>query len=173
VQAVELVELDEITPRQWSEIAAGERQPWGGVAEDLVWGDKERHVGLRSAGGELVAVAGAVIAGVEVEGAERFQVVGIGGVFVTPRERGRGLVWQLLAPLLEIAADMGPERAMLFCRPQLLGLYGKLGFAEISAPVRVEQPDATIEMPMRTMWRSLRAGAAWPTGRVDVLGLPF
>ena len=97
----------------------------------------------------------------------------MGGVFVTAPERGRGLVWQLLQRLLEIAADMGPERAMLFCRPQLTGLYGKLGFAEIPGPTWVRQPDGAVEFPLRTMWRPLREGVGWPPGRVDVLGLPF
>jgi predicted GNAT family N-acyltransferase len=173
VQAVELVELDEITSRQWSELVAGEREPWGGIAEELAWGDKDRFVGLRDAGGELVAIAGAVTAEVEVEDAGDFQVVGIGGVLVRPRERGRGLVWQLLEPLLEIAADMGPERAMLFCRAQLMALYGRLAFAEIPAAVWVEQPDGRIEIPLRAMWRPLREGVRWPDGRVEVRGLPF
>jgi predicted GNAT family N-acyltransferase len=170
---VELVELDEITSRQWSEIAAGEREPWGGAAEGLAWADKQRHLGLRAGDGALVAIAGAMIADVEVGGAERFQVVGIGGVFVTPRERGRGHVRRLLEPLLEIATEMGPDRAMLFCRAELMALYGTLGFLEIPAPVRARQPDGTVEMPMRAMWRALAAGAAWPAGRVEVRGLPF
>jgi hypothetical protein len=88
VRAVELVELDGITSRQWSELVAGEREPWGGgAAEGLVWAEKERHLGLRGAGGGLVAIAGAMRAEVEVAGAERFPVVGIGGVFVTSSER--------------------------------------------------------------------------------------
>ncbi len=173
VQAVELIELEEITPQQWREIEAGEREPWGGGAESLAWVDKQRHVGLRAADGALVAIAGALIAEIEVEGAERFPVVGIGGVFVTARERGHGLVWKLLEPLLAIAEQMGPERAMLFCRPQLTKLYGRLAFAEIQAPVRAQQPDGEIEMPMRAMWRPLRAGVRWPDGAVELLGLPF
>jgi hypothetical protein len=110
---------------------------------------------------------------VEVALAEHFQVVGIGAVLVTASERGRGLVWELLRPLLEIAAEMGPERAMLFCRPQLTGMYGRLGFAEIAGPTWIRQPDGVIEMPLRTMWRPLREGVGWPSGRVEVLGLPF
>lgn len=170
---MELVELDEMTTRQWGELVAGEREPWGGEAEQLIWGDKQRHVGVRGPEGRLVGLAGALVAEVEVSRSERFEVVGVGSVFVTADERGRGLAWQLLQRLLEIAADMGPERAMLFCRPQLTGLYGKLEFAEISGPTWVRQPDGAVEMPLRTMWRPLREGVGWPRGRVDVLGLPF
>jgi predicted GNAT family N-acyltransferase len=170
---MEPVELQALTSQQWHALLAGERAPWGGEAEQLVWGDKQRHVGLRDADGRLVAHAGAVTADVEVALVERFQVVGIGAVLVTASERGHGLVWELLRPLLEIAADMGPERAMLFCRPQLTGLYGRLGFAEIAGPTWVRQPDGVVEMPLRAMWRPLREGVGWPRGRVEVLGLPF
>jgi predicted GNAT family N-acyltransferase len=170
---VELVALDEITSLQWSEIVAGERNPWGGLAEGFVWGDKQHNIGLCDDDGRLVAVAGALTAEVEIEGAESFQVVGIGGVFVTQRERGSGLVWKLLGPLLEIAAAMGPDRAMLFCRAPLRGLYAQLTFAEIAAPVWVQQPDGRVEMPLCAMWRPLRGGVRWPEGVVDVRGLPF
>jgi hypothetical protein len=62
---------------------------------------------------------------------------------------------------------------MLFCRPQLTGLYRKLGFREIDAPVWAEQPQGRIEMPLPAMWHPLSSEAEWPAGRVDVRGLPF
>jgi GNAT superfamily N-acetyltransferase len=173
VRAMEVVELYEITPQQWGALEDGEREPWGGLAEELAWANKQRHVGLRAADGQLVAIAGALIAEIEVEGVERFDVVGVGSVFVTARERGHGLARTLLDSLLRIAEGMGPERAMLFCRPQLMALYGTLAFAEIHAPVSAQQPDGEIEMPLRAMWRPLREGSSWPEGRVKVLGLPF
>lgn len=114
---MELVELEEVTSQQWRALVASEREPWGREAEQLVWGDKQRHVGLRGPDGRLVGLAGVLITEVEIAPSERFQVVGVGSVFVTAAERGRGLVRELLQRLLEIAADMGPERAMLFCRP--------------------------------------------------------
>ena len=172
---MELVELGELTDRQWSELAAGERHPWGGEAEELTWRDKDRLLGLQAAGGRLAAVARTVPIDVVVDGSETFAVVGLGGVFVTPSERGGGLVGRLVEPLLQQAScDAGVERAMLFCRAQLTGLYAKLAFSEIQMPVWAEQPGGRrIEMPMRAMWRPLRDGATWPAGRVEVLGLPF
>jgi GNAT superfamily N-acetyltransferase len=170
---MELVELDEVTGRQWDELVGGEPEPWGGSAEELTWCEKRRHVGIRAPDGRLVALAGAVLSDVEVDRAAGFQVVGVGGVFVTRSARGRGLVATLLEGLLDDAALDGPERAMLFCRPALLGLYGKLGFQEIHAPVWAAQPGGRIEMPLSAMWRALRPSALWPTGRVDVCGLPF
>jgi predicted GNAT family N-acyltransferase len=170
---VRRVELDEVTGRQWRELVGDEPEPWGGVAEGMVWREKQRHVGIRAPDGRLVALAGAVLADVEVDGAPVFQVVGIGGVFVARSARGRGLTATLLEGLLAEAEHAGPERAMLFCRPQLMDLYRKFAFGEIRDPVWAAQPGGRIEMPLRAMWRPLSAGTAWPAGRVDLHGLPF
>jgi hypothetical protein len=62
---------------------------------------------------------------------------------------------------------------MLFCRPELVALYRGFGCEEIAAPVWADQPGGRIEMPLAAMWRPLRDGAEWPSGRVDVRGLPF
>jgi hypothetical protein len=37
----------------------------------------------------------------------------------------------------------------------------------------VDQPYRRLEMPMAAMWRTLRVGAGWPAGRVEVPGLTF
>jgi predicted GNAT family N-acyltransferase len=170
---VQLIELDQVTEQQWSELIAGEREPWGGVAEELTWSEKSRHVGIRAPDGRLLAVAGTAIAELVVGAGRRFDVLGIGGVFVTPAARGRGLVSQLLAGLLESADDARPERAMLFCRPQLAVLYRKHRFREIEARVTASQPTRRIEMPPLAMWRPLAANVGWPAGPVEVCGLPF
>jgi predicted GNAT family N-acyltransferase len=170
---VELVELGALTEQDWVALNDGEHEPFGPVGAGLEWRPKDRHVGLRTPDGRLVAVAGAVVATVETEGAQGFEVVGLGSVIVTRSMRGRGLLSRLVEPLLALARGLGPDRAMLFCRPELVGLYGRLEFVEIGAPVWVDQTGDRIEMPLAAMWRPLRAGAEWPPGRVDVRGLPF
>jgi len=164
--------MDALSEEQWAELSGGEEHPWGGLAEDLTWREKERHGGLVGADGALLAHAGTVICEIDVAGFPRFDVLGVGGVFVAPSERRKGLVGQVLEPLLAHMPG-GPDRAMLFCRAQLMGLYGKHGFSEIHERVWADQPDGRIEMPLRTMWRPLQEQAAWPAGRVDVVGLPF
>jgi predicted GNAT family N-acyltransferase len=170
---VQLVELDRVTEQQWRELIAGEREPWGGVAEGLTWSEKRRHVGIRAPDGRLLAVAGTTIAEVVVGAGRRFDVLGIGGVFVTRAARGRGFVARLLAGLLEGGDEARPERAMLFCRSELAGLYRKQGFRAIEARVTAAQPAGRIEMPLRAMWRPLAAELQWPAGAVEVCGLPF
>lgn len=170
---MEVVELPPLSDTDWEQLVDREEQPWGPLGEGLSWREKERTIGIRDRDGRLIAAAGAVIAEVAVEGSGSFQVAGLGGLFVTRRARGEGLVATLAEPLLAIAAAMGPAHAMLFCRPELVEPYRRLSFSEILAPVWADQPGGRIEMPLRAMWRALRDGARWPPGRVDVSGLPF
>ncbi|HWX74862.1 MAG TPA: GNAT family N-acetyltransferase [Solirubrobacteraceae bacterium] len=173
---MELVELQDVGEGQWRELIGEEREAWGGgPAEALTWSEKQRYVGVRSREGALLALAGSVQAEVEVERGGSFQVLGICAVFVTASARGRGLVARLLERLLAPAGAPAPAPAiaMLFCRAGLVGMYEKLGFAEIDAPVWADQPGGAVEMPLSAMWRPLRAGARWPAGRVRVRGLPF
>jgi predicted GNAT family N-acyltransferase len=170
---MELVRLHEVTERQWEELIEGEREPWGRGPEQLSWREKTHSVGIRARDGTLLAVAGSVLAEIEIAGGARFPVLGIGGVFVAPRARGRGLVARLLEGLLTPGRGRGPERAMLFCRPHLVRMYRGFDFREIDAPVWAEQPAGRVRMPLSAMWRPLRADIAWPEGQVEVLGLPF
>ncbi len=168
----ELVELGPLTDEDWANVQAGEQEPFGPVGAGLEWRPKERHIGLRVQDGRLVAVAGAMLVTVEVADAP-FEVVGLGSLIVTRSLRGRGLMRRVVDPLLRLAEQMGPDRAMIFCRPELVGLYGDMGFIEITAPVWADQARGRIEMPLASMWRALRRGAEWPAGRVEVRGLPF
>src|SRR5579859_5796725 len=165
--------LAQITKHDWAQLIDGEENPWGTQGEALEWGVKERNLGLRDADERLVAVAGAVVASLQVADAERFAVVGIGSVFITRARRGTGLLARMLVPLLDLAAQMGPEHAMLFCREELVRVYSGYGFTTIADPVWVDQPAGPVRMPLAAMWRALREPAIWPPGRVDVQGLPF
>jgi GNAT superfamily N-acetyltransferase len=170
-----LVELDGRSEPYWDELIAGEHEPFGSVGEQLVWREKTRNVGVREDDGRLVAAGGTVLAEVKVgrEPSSSFQVAGLGGLIVTRSARGRGLARLLAARLLEIARELQAERAMLFCRPELVPLYIRLGFLTIEAPVWVDQPEGRVEMPMPAMWSALGGDAGWPPGRVDLLGEPF
>jgi predicted GNAT family N-acyltransferase len=171
---VELVELGALSDEDWAELQDGEHEPFGPVGAGLAWRPKDRHIGLRAPDGRLFAVAGAVIATVEVEHAGTIEVVGLGSLIVTQSRRGSGLMSRVVEPLLRLAEGMGPDRAMIFCRPDLVALYRRIAFIEITAPVWADQPGGRIEMPLAAMWRALHDGAAdWPPGRVDVHGLPF
>jgi predicted GNAT family N-acyltransferase len=168
-----VVELDSLPEPSWEELIAGEHQPFGPVGANLRWREKTRNVGVREDDGRLVAAAGAVLAEVIVGQEPPFAVAGLGGLIVTRRARGRGLVRLLFKRLLELAEELEAQRAMLFCRPELMALYGEFGFVAIDAPVWADQPDGRIEMPLPAMWRALGGETDWPSGPVELLGEPF
>ncbi len=167
-----LVELDGVTQADWQEVIAGERDPFGLVGDDLRWRDKSRNLGLLDGDGKLVGLAGLVLADLRA-GHTPLQVAGVGGVIVTRAGRGRGLARVLIERLLEIAPELGAERAMLFCLPANVGLYAKFGFRSIGAPVTARQPTGPIVMPMPAMWRPLNPAATWPSGAVELNDEPF
>jgi len=104
----------------------------------------------------------------------RFEVVGIGGVIVVAARRGQGLARQVLEHALERAAAMGPSFALLFCHADRAGLYERLGFGVIEAPVMVGQGGGFEPiLPELAMSRPLSDGAPWPPGPVTLYGLPF
>jgi GNAT superfamily N-acetyltransferase len=166
---VRIVEL-ELGEAEWERLIDGESQPWGGAAEDLRWAPKTHTIGLLD-DGQLLGTGGVVLAQVRA-GEARFPVAGVGGIFVTRRARGRGLARPLIERLLDIAAGLGPERALLFCLPERVGLYERYGFVTLEGPVRAMQPGGPLTMPMCTMWRALAPGIAWPPGEVELLGEP-
>lgn len=170
---MEIVEFGPLTAAQRAELEGGEPHPFGTVGLELHWRPKDRHVMLSDGGGRLLASAGLVVAEVSVDGAEPFDVVGLGGVIVAPGHRGQGLARTVVEAALDRAAGEGPAFALLFCREAVAGLYRKLGFARIAPPVRVLQPTGTVVIPQHTMWRGLRDDAAWPAGSVLVRSLPF
>jgi predicted GNAT family N-acyltransferase len=172
-EGMRLVELDRLSEPYWEELVAGESEPFGHVGEDLVWREKTQNIGLREDDGRLVAAAGVVLADVKVAGEPPFQVAGLGGLIVTRSERGRGLGPRLFQRLLELAGELEVGRAMLFCLPELMALYGRYGFVPVDAPVWADQPTGRIEMPMPAMWKALRPDTSWPSGGVELLGEPF
>jgi GNAT superfamily N-acetyltransferase len=164
-----IVEIGELSDEQWDELRAGEEHPWG--SDGLEWQKKEALLALR-VDGRLVALAGWSIVEMEA-GGEVFPVVGLGAVMVSRPQRGKGYARRVLEAWLERAAALGPARAALFCAPHNEGLYARLGFARVDAPVIADQPAGPITMPGAFMWRPLRADATWPDGPVRVRGLPF
>lgn len=170
---LELVELEgDHTDGERAELHAGEENPFESLHLGIAWEDHDERVAIRD-DGRLIASVGLITAPVQA-GDDVFEVVGFGGVIVTRERRGEGLARRTMEAAIARAAELGPGRALLFCRPDRAGLYAKLGFVKVGAPVEVGQPGARrAAMPLDTMWRPLRPGAAWPAGPVSLPGLPF
>ncbi|MFI1202559.1 GNAT family N-acetyltransferase [Streptomyces sp. NPDC020883] len=163
--------LDDFTPGQLTEILGDGPDPFGVDDAGLIWLPKEEHFGIRL-DGRLVAHAGLRRLPIEIDGTTT-SVIGVGGVAVASGLRGHGLARRVVAAALDHARTMGPDHGLLFCRPPLLARYARLGWREVRAEVRVEQPSGPVVMPLRTMWTPLRDGAGWPSGPVRLRSLPM
>lgn len=169
---MEIVEFGQLQPDQRRDLEGIEVDPFDAEGATLQFRGKERHVGLSDDAGRLVASTGMLVIDVQVA-QQRFPVVGIGGVIVAAAYRGRGLARQVVEAALERARTLGPDFALLFCHEDRVGLYRRLGFADIDLPVEVKQPDGYEVIPQRTMWRALQDDVSWPPGPVVVHSLPF
>lgn len=165
--------MPEYTRADQDEILGPGDDPYGVAHTGLVFLPKEIHFGIRAADGRLVAHAGLLPLPLTVGDAD-VRAVGVGGVAVAPDRRGGGLARAVVGAALDHARTLGPAYALLFCRPPLVGLYGRLGFREVAGEVTVEQPEGRLAvMPLCTMWTPLRDGAGWPAGAVRLRSLPM
>lgn len=172
---------DALTPIQFGELSAQRRAELWGADPDpydmaqntMQWQTKHRHVGLVDAEGRLVAGAGLVLTRLQAGDGTRHDAIGLGGVIVAERYRGRGLARRIVGDALRLGATLGPELAMLFCLPDRAGLYERLGFSAIEPPVRVAQPEGPRTVSLMTMWRTLGDASTLPPAPVVVLTLPF
>lgn len=170
--APNVVRLLQYTKADQEEILGNRDDPFGVASAGLTWLPKEEHFGIRH-GDRLVAHAGLLRLPVAIGDAET-QVVGVGGVAVAPGMRGQGLARLVVTAALEHARTMGPQHALLFCRPPLVPLYQRLGWHLLDTDVLVEQPeDRLVSMPLRTMVTPLLDGVRWPSGPVRLLSLPM
>ncbi|WP_329113152.1 GNAT family N-acetyltransferase [Streptomyces sp. NBC_01465] len=165
------VRLDHYTPADQSEILGDGADPFGVADAGMTWLPKEIHFGVRHEG-RLVAHTGLLRLSLSAGGIDT-AAVGVGGVAVAPELRGHGLARVVVGAALEHARTMGPPYGILFCRPPLVPLYGRLGWQELDQEVHVEQPQGTVTMPLRTMWTPLHDGAQWPSGEVRLHSFPM
>ncbi|MFI0907778.1 GNAT family N-acetyltransferase [Streptomyces sioyaensis] len=166
-----VVPLTRYTNEELTEIVGDVEDPFGVAHTGLTWLAKEQHFGIRR-DGRLVAHTGLVTLPLTV-GTTETEVVGFGGVVVAPDLRGQGLARQVVTSAREHARTMGPRYGLLFCRPQLLPLYQRLGWQELPGKVVVEQPGGPVVMPLHTMWTPLRDGVRRPEGPVRLRSLPM
>jgi hypothetical protein len=154
-----------------AELAEGEVDPSGIAGAGLAFAPKEHFV-IALDGERPLASAGWLAREVRV-GGHPVAAACVGGVLVRRSCRGRGLVRVVSAGVVAAAKAAGRTQAVLLCRPQLQALWAHLGWEEIRAQVTYTGPDGrSRRWPLVTMTRPL-AGKPWPSGPVDLAGLPF
>ncbi len=166
-----MVRLPHYTPADQAEILGDGPDPFGVADTGLTFRPKEIHFGIKPHD-RLIAHAGLLELPLSI-GPLTTKAMGIGGVAVAPDVRGQGLARRVLTTALTHARTLGPDHALLFCRPPLVPFYAHLGWHPLTVNVTVEQPGGAVLMPLPTMWTPLRAGAEWPEGEVRLLSYPM
>ncbi len=117
---MEITRFGALSDEDRAQLEGDEPDPFDAAGIELAFRPKDRHVGIRDPDGRLIASAGFVLAEVEVDGSERHEVLGIGGVIVAAAHRGRGLARAVVGAALDEGVRLGPEYALLFCAPEPL-----------------------------------------------------
>ncbi len=169
---MEVLELADFGPAAYDQIVDGELDPYGTDHLDIHWREKTGHVALVERG-RIIGHAGWVPADLRAAGAEQVRIVGLGGVMVHRRHRGRGLGHRLVTEAMERMGRLGVPLGMLFCRTQRVPFYESLGWYPTEERVTADQPGGTVAMPLVTCWTPLTEGAAPPRSALHIDGLPF
>jgi len=104
---------------------------------------------------------------------EPILVAGLGGVVTVPGARRKGFARQLVLDAMRFAESEWKVRAgLLFCRPQMLAYYERLGWQIVESPVMIEQPGGKIVAPLQVMVIPF-GDWAWPSGTVELQSLPW
>lgn len=163
--------LQQYTSADLHDIAGDNPDPFEVSGLGLTWRAKEHHFGIRDEE-LLVAHAGWVAVPVWV-GGTRLQVAGLGGVIVSPELRERGLAKLVVTATMAHASGLGLELGLLFCRPDRVPVYARMGWMPVPVDIEVEQPAGNLTMPLPAMWLPLGDAASWPQGPVSLLSLPM
>ena len=120
----------------------------------------------------VIAHLGVVLRRITVAGAP-VSVAGIQNACVLPRYRGRGLCrWMLDAAMAE-ARDRGTEFGVLFCVANLVSVYERCGWKQLSDRSFVRVDSDGVEKPLvegnLPMWLPL-GGSEFPPGEVHLGG---
>jgi len=101
---------------------------------------------------------------------KKMRVVGIQSFCVLPDYRGTGLSNKMMAVVLEEGGRRGFDAGLLFCREQLLKVYGNMGWSKLDASVYIinDKKRKTL-MPGFTMFYPLNT-RQFPPGDIDLAG---
>jgi hypothetical protein len=126
---------------------------------------------VRGASGELIAHVAVHDKVIGITSGE-LRIAGIAEVCVDSRQRGRGLVRELLAAAHPWLAAREIPAAMLFGDTHV---YASSGYRNIANPIRHQRPDSgswVVEIFDSAMVKPLR-DFVWPEGVVDLRGPMF
>lgn len=122
--------------------------------------------------GELIGRLGIFDRKVDVAGSS-IRVGGIGGVITKPEWRRHGVARDLLTQSAAFMRDeLSVEFPVLLCRREVAPVYAKLGWIRVDGPTVFMQPSGLATYPRDTMVLCF-VERQWPTGTIDMRGLPW
>jgi GNAT superfamily N-acetyltransferase len=122
----------------------------------------------------VVTHAGIIYRVVHV-GALRLAVGGVGGVMTLSEWRGRGYARAVLAGATAfVGRQLWAPFALIICPKADVGFYEHLGWSVAEGAIQCEQPGGLVTLPHEVgVYLSCQGAAAWPSGPIDLLGLPW
>jgi len=167
-ESIEVITAAEVAPelrnglREWFEREFGNADHWR---------TSDYYVLLHS-DGQLAGRLGVLDTKVSV-GGQIIRVGGIGGVATKPEFRHRGVASAMLARAAEFMKnDLGLEFGFLLCRHEVSAVYAKMGWIRVAGPTTFTRAGVTATYSNDTMILQL-AKRVWPSGKIDMLGLPW
>ncbi len=165
ITVLSATEIDSALAKQltdWFESEFGRADSW--AAPD--------HYVLLHRQGRLAGRLGVFDAKVSV-GGEIIRVGGIGGVATKPEFRHQGVASTMLSRAAEfMRKEFRVEFGFLLCRHEVSPVYAKMGWIRVPGPTTFTRAGVVSTYPNDTMILPL-AGKAWPSGPIDMLGLPW
>jgi aminoglycoside 2'-N-acetyltransferase I len=168
-QSIRLVAATETTPELANELGGWFEAEFGPRANR--WAPADYYV-LINRDGQLAGRLGVLDSKVSV-GNQIIRVGGIGGVATKPEFRHRGVASAMLARAAEFMKDdLGVEFGFLLCRHEVSPVYAKSGWIIVRGPTTFMRAGVAATYPNDTMILPL-AEKRWPSGAIDMLGLPW
>jgi len=168
-QQIRLLLATETDPALASELGGWFEAEFGPRANR--WRSADYYV-LLNRDGQLVGRLGVLDSKVSV-GNQIIRVGGIGGVATKPEFRHRGVASAMLARVAKfMKSDLRVEFGLLLCRHEVSPVYAKMGWIGVPGPTRFTRGGVNATYPNDTMIMPL-AGKEWPSGPIDMLGLPW
>ena len=105
----------------------------------------------------------------------RVTVGGIGGVMTLSEWRGRGYARAALSGATAfVGKQLWAPFALVICPDADVAFYEHLGWSVAEGQVHCEQPGGRVTLPHeRAVFLPCQGAADWPSGSIDLLGLPW
>lgn len=132
----------------------------------------QHRVLLRDAGA-IVGAAGFLRRTVRLDDRD-VSVGGVKAVMVLPDRQGEGLGrMAVTAAMTALRREDAPAFGLLFCEPDTVGFYARLGWTAFAGEVVVDQQEGPLLYDILHCLVAPLSGPAPKNGRIDLRGLPW